>query len=94
MPIGIYEKMNSFKRHEIVLENGDVFYMASDGYEDQFGGPEDKKFKSKRFKEMLLEIHKYPMKKQKVIIEKRFEEWKGDLKQIDDILVTGIAVKY
>jgi serine phosphatase RsbU (regulator of sigma subunit) len=92
MPIGIYEKMNPFTRHEIQLEPGDVLYLTSDGYEDQFGGPEGKKFKSKRFKEMLLEIHKYPMKSQKEIIEKRFDEWKGDLNQVDDIVVTGIAI--
>lgn len=93
MPIGIYEKMDLFIRHEVQLEKGDVFYMASDGYEDQFGGPEGKKFKSKRFKQLLQEIHKYPMKSQKEIIEKRFEEWKGDLQQVDDIVIIGIAIK-
>ena len=93
MPIGIYEKMNPFTRHEIQLEPGDVLYMTSDGYEDQFGGPEGKKFKSKKFKELLLEIHKYPMKTQKEIIEKRFVDWKGDLNQVDDIVVTGIAIR-
>jgi len=93
MPVGIYEKMDPFKRHEINLEKGDVFYMASDGYEDQFGGPDGKKFKAKKFKQMLLEIHKLPMNSQKEIIERRFEEWKGDLKQVDDIVVTGISIK-
>jgi serine phosphatase RsbU (regulator of sigma subunit)/ligand-binding sensor domain-containing protein len=92
MPIGIYEKMAPFTRHEIPMEDGDVFYMASDGYEDQFGGPEGKKLKSKKFKQLLLEIHKYPMKSQKEIIEKRFEEWKGDLKQVDDIVVIGVRL--
>jgi serine phosphatase RsbU (regulator of sigma subunit) len=90
MPIGIYEKMEPFTRHEIKLEKGDVFYMTSDGYEDQFGGPDGKKFKSRQFKQLLLEIHKFPMNVQKEIIEKRFEEWKGDLKQVDDIVVTGV----
>ena len=93
MPIGIYEKMDPFTKHEINLEKGDVFYMASDGYEDQFGGPDGKKFKAKKFKQMLLEIHKYPMNSQKEIIERLFEEWKGDLQQVDDIVVTGIAIK-
>lgn len=93
MPIGIYEKMDPFTKHEINLEKGDVFYMASDGYEDQFGGPHGKKFKAKKFKQMLLEIHKYPMNSQKEIIERLFEEWKGDLQQVDDIVVTGIAIK-
>lgn len=93
MPIGIYEKMNPFTKHEIQLQSGDVLYMTSDGYEDQFGGPDGKKFKSKKFKELLLEIHKYPMKNQKEIIEKRFDEWKGELNQVDDIVVTGIAIR-
>jgi len=76
MPVGIYEKMNPFTRHEINLEKGDLFYMSSDGLEDQFGGPEGKKFKAVRFKQLLQEIHKLPMKAQKELIEKRFEEWK------------------
>jgi serine phosphatase RsbU (regulator of sigma subunit)/ligand-binding sensor domain-containing protein len=92
MPVGIYENMIPFKGHEIAIEKGDVLYMASDGYEDQFGGAEGKKFKAKNFKEMLLEIHNYPMKEQKAIVERRFDEWKGDLSQIDDIVVTGIRL--
>jgi serine phosphatase RsbU (regulator of sigma subunit)/ligand-binding sensor domain-containing protein len=92
MPIGIYEKMTPFTPNEIIIEKGDVFYMFSDGYEDQFGGPEGKKFKAKNFKQLLLEIHKHPMKIQKEIIEKSFEEWKGNLNQIDDIVVIGIGL--
>jgi serine phosphatase RsbU (regulator of sigma subunit)/ligand-binding sensor domain-containing protein len=92
MPIGIYEKMNPFTLHEILIEKEDVFYMASDGYEDQFGGPEGKKLKSKKFKQLLLEIHKNPMPLQKEIIEKKFEDWKGELTQVDDIVVIGITI--
>ncbi len=92
MPIGIYENMYPFRKHEIKIEKGDVFYMYSDGYEDQFGGPEGKKFKSKKLKQLLLEIHKYPMRRQKEIIEKTFEEWKGELQQIDDIVVIGLTI--
>ncbi len=58
-----------------------------------FGGPEGKKLKAKNFREMLLEIHKLPMPVQKEILEKRFDEWKGDLQQIDDIVVAGILIK-
>ncbi|MBK7133633.1 MAG: SpoIIE family protein phosphatase [Bacteroidales bacterium] len=93
MPIGIYENMHPFTRHEIAIEKGDVFYMASDGYEDQFGGPDGKKFKSKRLKQLLLEIHKYPMDMQKEILEKTFEEWKGDLPQVDDVVLVGLSVQ-
>lgn len=93
MPIGIYENMHPFSKHEIPLEKGDVFYMSSDGFEDQFGGPDGKKFKSKRLKQLLLEIHKSPMELQKEILEKTFEEWKGDLPQVDDVVLAGLAIK-
>jgi serine phosphatase RsbU (regulator of sigma subunit) len=93
MPIGIYENMHPFSKHEIRLEKGDVFYMSSDGYEDQFGGPDGKKFKSKKLKQLLLEIHTYPMEKQKEILEKTFEDWKGDLPQVDDVVLAGLTIK-
>jgi len=92
MPIGIYENMPPFRRHNIDIDKGDVFYMSSDGYEDQFGGLVGKKFKSKQFKQLLLEIHKQPMEKQKEVLEKSFEEWKGDLPQVDDIVVVGLSI--
>jgi len=92
MPIGIYENMYPFSKHEIKIEKGDVFYMYSDGYEDQFGGPDGKKFKSKKLKQLLLEIHKYPTGEQKEILEKTFEDWKGELQQIDDIVVIGLTI--
>jgi len=93
MPIGIYENMHPFRKHEISIKEGDVFYMFSDGYEDQFGGPEGKKLKSKRFKQLLLEIHNHPMGMQKEILERTFEEWKGELPQIDDIVVIGLVIE-
>jgi serine phosphatase RsbU (regulator of sigma subunit) len=85
--------MKPYSKHDLQIEHGDVFYMSSDGYEDQFGGPDGKKFMSKNFKQLLLEIHKLPMKSQKNILEKRFTDWKGNLKQIDDIVVTGFSIK-
>jgi len=92
MPIGFYDQMRPFKRHEIMIQKGDRFYMSSDGYEDQFGGPDGKKFKSIKFKQLLLDIQNSTMQQQKVIIEKQFEDWKGDLPQIDDVVVTGIEI--
>ena len=92
MPIGIYENMKAFTNHVIDIEKGDVFYMFSDGYEDQFGGPDGKKLKSKRLKQLLIEIHKHPMEKQKELLETAFEEWKGDLPQIDDVVVVGLLI--
>ncbi len=91
MPIGIYhvEKEN-FTNHEIKIKKDDVIYIFSDGYADQFGGPGETKFKSVNIKKMLLEIHKSSMKDQKQILEDRFNKWKGDLSQIDDLIFIGI----
>jgi serine phosphatase RsbU (regulator of sigma subunit) len=79
-----------FKSHKIYLQKDDVIYMFSDGYADQFGGPEGKKFKYRRFRHLLLTIHNYPMEKQQVILDASIEEWMGNIDQVDDILVIGI----
>ncbi|MCX6335201.1 MAG: SpoIIE family protein phosphatase [Bacteroidia bacterium] len=92
MPIAIFDNMKDFSVHEISVEKGDLFYFSSDGYEDQFGGPEGKKFKSKQFKELLMKIYDKPMKDQKDIIISTFDEWKGDQNQIDDIVVIGVRI--
>jgi serine phosphatase RsbU (regulator of sigma subunit) len=92
MPIAIYERMKGFTQHDVSIEKGDIFYFFSDGFEDQFGGPEGKKFKARRFKELLAGISGLPMDEQKEIIEKSFTEWKGDLNQVDDIVVVGVRI--
>jgi len=92
MPIAIYEKMDNFTTHEIQLEKGDQLYMFSDGYADQFGGPKGKKFKYKAFKRLLLENADKPMQEQKEILNQAFENWRGDLEQIDDVVVVGIKI--
>jgi serine phosphatase RsbU (regulator of sigma subunit) len=92
MPIGIYQKMNKFECHDIQLKKGDQLYMFSDGFADQFGGPLGKKFMYKPFKNLLLENADKPMSEQKIILEKAFEDWKGDVEQIDDVVVLGIKV--
>lgn len=79
-----------FKSHKIFLQQDDIFYLFSDGYADQFGGPEGKKFKYRRFRHLLLTIHKLPLDKQLSILEASIEEWKGNIDQVDDILVIGI----
>lgn len=94
-PVGAFvgEELNKFKNHEFDLNSGDVLYVFSDGYADQFGGPKNKKFMTKRFRELLLEIHQQPMKKQKEELSKRIYEWMGtDNTQVDDILVIGIRI--
>jgi len=99
MPISIYKKMDKFITHEIQLEKGDQLYMFSDGFADQFGGEDfacrqtgGKKFKYKPFKKLLLDNADKPMQEQKEILEKTFEEWRGDLEQIDDVVVLGIKI--
>ena len=79
-----------FEKTTLKYQKSDCFYMYSDGYPDQFGGPKNKKFKSKTFKEMLIEGNSKSMKKQKEIISQRFNEWMGDSEQVDDILIMGI----
>ena len=65
--------------------------MFTDGYADQFGGPEGKKFKYRRFRHLLLNIHKLPFEDQKTILHQKMEEWMGNTyEQIDDILLIGI----
>jgi serine phosphatase RsbU (regulator of sigma subunit) len=91
MPIGIYHvEKESFTNHEIKIQKGDVIYIFSDGYVDQFGGPGQTKFKAANFKKLLLEINEKPMKEQQQILDERFAKWKGDLDQIDDVILIGI----
>lgn len=75
-----------------VCEN-DIFFIFSDGYADQFGGPELKKFKYRRFRHMLLNIHHLPPDDQKNALNQAFEEWKGANNQVDDVLVMGFCPK-
>ncbi|OFX59263.1 MAG: hypothetical protein A2046_15915 [Bacteroidetes bacterium GWA2_30_7] len=92
MPIAIYEKMDDFSNHELQLNSGDILYLMSDGYEDQFGGPKGKKFLSKNLKQLLTTNCKLPMQEQKHILEKTLNEWIGEGEQIDDITVLGIKI--
>ncbi len=93
MPIGIHLKMDKeFTNHVIKYNKGDVVFMFSDGYMDQFGGENGRKLKSKRFQELLLTIHEKPMKEQKKILDDFLTKWKGELEQLDDILVIGLKL--
>ncbi|MCE9539731.1 MAG: SpoIIE family protein phosphatase, partial [Bacteroidetes bacterium] len=85
-------KTKIFTNHKIKLEKGDAIYLFTDGYADQFGGEKGKKFKYSKLKEILIEIYGKTMKEQKNILENHFEKWKGNLEQVDDILVIGIRV--
>ncbi len=91
MPIGIGAiEGRDFAKNEITLRKGDLIYLYTDGFEDQFGGERDKKFSRKQFRELLLSIHSLPMSEQKSTLEKRLEEWMNGREQIDDVTVMGI----
>ena len=89
-PIGNYsEETKEFTNHTIQLNEGDTVYLFSDGYADQFGGENGKKYRYKRFKELLLSINTLSMDKQKKFLEKEFLEWMGNHEQIDDVIIIG-----
>lgn len=93
MPVAYYERMTGFTNHKILLRKGDMIYLFSDGFADQFGGKEGKRFKSDSFRKLLMNIHQRTMKEQHEILSQTFEEWKGGLEQIDDVTVLGIRIK-
>jgi len=90
-PIGISFKdnFNKFSNHTVDILPGDTFYIFTDGFPDQFGGPKGKKFKYDQYKSLLKSMSSLPCSEQLPMIENAFNEWKGDLLQIDDVLVIG-----
>jgi serine phosphatase RsbU (regulator of sigma subunit) len=95
MPLGIYDDgRQPFNNMEIEFKKNDVVYLFSDGYVDQLGGPDRKTFKTKKFKETLVNNCHLSMDEQKEVLETTLEEWKSDNEQIDDILVIGIKFKF
>lgn len=92
-PIGIFDgsQIKCFDNHEIEHKEGDVFYIFSDGYADQFGGPNNKKFKYKPFRDMLLDVSSKSFYDQQRILHERLVDWKGQNEQIDDICVIGFS---
>jgi sigma-B regulation protein RsbU (phosphoserine phosphatase) len=91
-PVGFYHEIKSFSQHEIQLQTGDRIYTFTDGYADQFGGSKGKKFKYKQLQELLIANSSAPMSVQKEQLEKKFQEWRGNLEQVDDILLIGIRI--
>lgn len=93
MPIGIHLNFDKpFTNQDIQLQKGDMIYMFSDGYADQFGGPKNKKFRYKQFQQLLLKIHNEPLSKQNEVLSRTIVDWMGDNEQIDDILILGFKV--
>jgi len=91
-PIGIHFISKPFTSHNVELQKGDCVYIFTDGYADQFGGIQGKKFKYKQLQEMLVSIHDKPMSEQKKMLNETIEKWKGSLEQVDDVLVIGMRI--
>ncbi|MEQ1733506.1 MAG: SpoIIE family protein phosphatase [Bacteroidia bacterium] len=93
MPVGIhYGEQKPFTQQSRIMETGDCVYLFSDGYLDQFGGPKGRKFKHSRFGELLNNMSELDIKEQGEMVLKTFKQWKGDIDQLDDVLVLGIEL--
>jgi serine phosphatase RsbU (regulator of sigma subunit) len=84
----------TFKNHLIPIQQGDIIYIFSDGFADQFGGTDGKKYKYRRFRHLLLNLHHLSMERQHEILENNVIEWRGNQEQVDDILVIGIKIDF
>lgn len=93
MPVGIHPgEKASFTNNVIPLEGITAFYLFSDGFADQFGGSEGRKFKSKNFRELIAKNHALPMSEQRLVLDAAFSKWQGYNDQVDDVLVVGVRI--
>jgi len=88
--LGMLPPGASYSKNEFDLMDNDIIYLFSDGYVDQFGGEDNKKFMMRRFRYLLMTIHTFPLPDQKVILDENIKTWSGTNPQVDDILVIGI----
>jgi len=91
-PIGSNENPDPFTQHKFQLEKGDMVYLFTDGLPDQFGGPRGKKFKYKQFQEILIKNSQDPVEQQREKLLSEFNNWKGNLEQLDDVCVIGVKI--
>lgn len=91
-PIGISRDPHPYTTHTLKLEKGDVIYIFTDGFADQFGGEFGKKLKTRKLKELVLQVYNKPMEEQRKFIDNAFYDWKGDLEQVDDVCLIGVRV--
>jgi len=91
-PVGKYSTKQPFTNHSIKVKQGDLIYLFSDGFADQFGGEKGKKFMYKAFKEMLVKFHHLPLNEQKDAIRSIFYKWKEENDQVDDICIMGVKI--
>ncbi|MBK8368536.1 MAG: SpoIIE family protein phosphatase [Bacteroidetes bacterium] len=91
-PIGKSDHRKNFTTHRIHCEEGTLFYLMTDGLPDQFGGPKGKKFKYKQLQELLIANSNNSLNEQKTVISNHFNDWKGNLEQVDDVTIIGIKL--
>jgi serine phosphatase RsbU (regulator of sigma subunit) len=89
---GFTPNTQEFTNQKILLQKNDSIFISTDGYADQFGGPEGKKMMTKKLKSRLISVSKLPSNEQKNILENNFEDWKGTHEQVDDVLLIGIKI--
>jgi len=87
---GIFKNQTNFTTYRIRLNSGDSIYFCTDGYCDQFGGPEGKKFGVRQLRHIIAKAHALPMNEAHLVFDEQWETWKGDQKQTDDVLLIGI----
>ena len=93
IPIGdLRANEHTYERYIINVKKGDSIYLSTDGYLDQFGGPDNRKFRLDRFEQLLLNIRNHSVQEQKVLLEEKWREWRGDEDQTDDICIVGVVV--
>lgn len=90
IPVGNSYKSEEFKTYSVEIQPGDMLYLITDGFPDQFGGPLDKKYKYRPFYEFLVSISHLPTEEQKERVKQEFFEWRNGNEQVDDVLVLGI----
>jgi len=91
-PIGYFEYAQPFQNNQVQLGKGDIFYLFSDGFADQFGGEAGKKFKYKSFKKLLISLQERPIGFHKKELENHFTSWMGDYQQVDDVCIMGVRL--
>lgn len=93
MPVGKHFRAHMpFEGGSFPYQKGDVLYLLSDGFQDQFGGPKGKKFMVKALRELLVSIADQDLVQQREVLQQRFESWKGDVEQVDDVCIVGFRL--
>ncbi len=88
---GLTNDNQHFDAHEVILQQGDTFYICTDGFADQFSS-KDKKLTTKKLKELLLSIQNKSMQEQEIYLDNFMVNWQGDTEQVDDILIIGVRL--